>query len=57
MASSTLSQIKNNRRAARLDNVEAIAHALDTTVAYLIGETDDPAPQLGAGEPLPALLR
>lgn len=53
MAWSTLSQIINDRRSPRLDNVEAIARALDTTVAYLIGETANPAPELDAGEPLP----
>ena len=53
LASSSLSQIKNDRRSPRLENIEIIAHALSTTVAYLIGEVDDPAPQLGAGEPLP----
>ena len=55
MAASSLSQIKNDRRSPRLDNLEALAHALGTTVAYLIGEVDDPAPQLGASEPLPAV--
>ncbi len=53
LAWSSLSQIINDRRSPRLENVEAIAHALETTIAYLIGETDDPAPVLGAGEPLP----
>lgn len=56
MAWSTLSQIINDRRSPRLENVEAIARALGTTVAYLIGETENPAPNLNAGEPLPDVL-
>jgi transcriptional regulator with XRE-family HTH domain len=55
LSSSTLSEIINNKSkgSQTLDVAEAIAHALGTTVAYLIGEVDDPAPILGAGEPLP----
>lgn len=55
MAWSSLSQIINNRRSPRLENVEAIARALNTTVAYLIGEVDDPSPTLAASDPLPAV--
>ena len=46
LAWSSLSQIINGRRSPRLENAEAIARALNTTVAYLIGEVDDPAPRL-----------
>jgi transcriptional regulator with XRE-family HTH domain len=43
MAKSTLLEIINpSARVPRIDNVIAIARALDTTVAYLIGETSDP---------------
>jgi len=55
LSPSTLSEIINNKSegSPTLDVAEAIAHALGTTVAYLIGEVDDPAPELGAGDPLP----
>lgn len=46
LAWSSLSQIINGRRSPRLENAEAIARALNTTVAYLIEEVDDPAPVL-----------
>lgn len=42
LAQSSLSQIINARRNPKLDNVEALSEALDTTVSYLIGQTDDP---------------
>ena len=48
LAWSTLSQIINGHRSPRLENVVAIAQALETTVAYLIGETLNPAPHLCA---------
>lgn len=46
LAWSSLSQIINGRRSPRLENAEAIARALNTTVAYLIEEVDDPSPRL-----------
>ena len=55
LSRSTLYEALNNQRSPSLDVTGAIARALDTTVAYLIGETDDPAPKLNAREPLPAV--
>lgn len=52
----TLSLIVNGKRYPRLDTLEAIAQGLSTTVAYLIGETANPAPDLDAGQPLPEVL-
>jgi hypothetical protein len=49
----TLSLIVNGKRWPRLDTLDAIAQGLETTIAYLIGEINDPAPQPCAGEPLP----
>jgi len=53
LAKTSLLRIINDQVSPRLENVEAIAHALNTTVAYLIGETDDPALQPQAGTILP----
>lgn len=42
----TLSLAVNGKRYPRLDTLDAIAQGCETTVAYLIGEVDDPAPRL-----------
>lgn len=42
----TLSLVVNGKRYPRLDTLDAIAQGCETTVAYLIGEVDDPAPVL-----------
>ncbi len=49
----TLSQVINGKHSPTLDTIESIAQGLGTTIAYLIGEVDDPAPELGASDPLP----
>jgi hypothetical protein len=49
----TLSKAINGRTSPTLGTLDAIASTLNTTVAYLIGEVDDPSPELGVGDPLP----
>ena len=42
--SNTIWRWENNKAKPDTDTVVRIAHALNTTVAYLLGETDDPTP-------------
>ena len=53
MAWSTLSTIVNGKRDPSLSNVEAVAQALETTVAYLIGETDNSESGIDADRIIP----
>jgi len=40
----TLSRYENGKRNPNVEDLRALADALDTTNAYLLGETDDPSP-------------
>jgi hypothetical protein len=51
----TLSLVVNGKRYPRLDTLDAIAQGLGTTIAYLIGEVDDPSPAIGS-EVLPEVI-
>jgi transcriptional regulator with XRE-family HTH domain len=42
----TIWRIENGERKVKEDTLLEIASALDTSVAYLIGETDDPSPPI-----------
>jgi transcriptional regulator with XRE-family HTH domain len=41
----TLSRYENGHRKPNTDDLQKLAVALDTSVAYLMGETDDPKPK------------
>lgn len=56
LSRSSLYEVLRGERSPTLEMVGAIAHALGTTIAYLIGETDNPAPDLDAGQPLPEIV-
>lgn len=64
----TLANYEAGRREPDLETVQKLAHALNTSMSYLVGETDDPSPppRMGIaahregvepGEPLEARLQ
>jgi transcriptional regulator with XRE-family HTH domain len=42
----TITRLENGKTNAKVEDIGRIAAALDTSVAYLLGETDDPSPSL-----------
>lgn len=47
---SNYSKIERGRRSLTLDQCVRLALALDSSIDYLLGRTDDPAPYLRASE-------